>query len=212
MSEASQTTPETDGVSSLKPISLPDAQRLKLAARNHGLALLAAITLWAAADAWAMTSGLNLATGLSMLNAFAAMTIIATIFHEWGHFAGARIAKSYSPMVTNPTGAFIFGFNFAKNTRQQFLSMSIGGPVGNWLLVALVFLLVPLDNPGRVMLLAVAVARGISVLIFELPIILRVMNGGDPETELNVGQDNGSGDRGQVIGYAAGVLLWILAV
>jgi len=27
-----------------------------------------------------------------------------------------------------------------------------------------------------------------------------------------VAQDNGSGDRGQVIGYAAGLLLWILAV
>mgnify|MGYP000882254100 CR=1 FL=1 len=72
MSEASQATPEIAGASTPKPASLPDLQRLKLAARNHGLALLAAMTLWAAADAWAMTSGLSLATGLSVLNAFAA--------------------------------------------------------------------------------------------------------------------------------------------
>lgn len=211
MLEAAQTT-QQETTQPVKPASLPDSQRLRLAVRNHGLALLAALTLWAAADAWASTSGLSLATGLSMLNAFAAMTIIATIFHEWGHFAGARLAKSYSPMVTNPTGGFIFGFNFAKNTRRQFLSMSIGGPVGNWLLVALVLLLVPIDNAGRAMLLAVAVARAISVVMFELPIILRVMRGGEPEAELNAGQANGSGDRGQVVGYAAGLLVWILAI
>jgi hypothetical protein len=191
---------------------LTDGQRLTLAVRNHGLALLAAVTLWAAADAWLLQSGLILAWGLAILNAFAAMTIAATIFHEWGHFIGARLAKSYSPMVPDPRGAFIFGFNFAKNTHRQFLAMSIGGSVANGLLVLIVFTSVPMDNAGRIMLLAVAVARAVSVLMFELPITLGVMNGGDPEAELNKGESNGSGDRGKVVGYSIGALIWLVAL
>jgi hypothetical protein len=191
---------------------LSDGQRLQLAVRNHGLALLAAITLWVAADAYVVISGSGFATVLSVFNAFAAASIMASIFHEWGHFTGARLAKSYSPMVTNPLGTFIFGFNFKKNTSRQFLFMSIGGPVANTLLVVLVLFLVPVYNAGSAMLLAVVVARLVSVLLFEVPIILRVMNGGEPEAELERGQANGSGDRGQVIGYATGLLVWILAL
>ena len=191
---------------------LSDGQRLQLAARNHGLALLAAMTLWVAADAYVVISGSGLATLLSVLNAFAAASIMASIFHEWGHFAGARLAKSYSPMVTNPLGTFIFGFNFKKNTARQFLFMSMGGPLANILLVVLVLLAVPVVNAGSAMLLAVVVARLVSVLVFEVPIILRVMKGGEPEAELEHGQADGSGDRGQVLGYATGLLVWILAV
>jgi hypothetical protein len=191
---------------------LTDGQRLILAVRNHGLALLAAVTLWAAADAWLLQSGLILAWGLAVLNAFAAMTIAATIFHEWGHFIGARLAKSYSPMVPDPRGSFIFGFNFAKNTQRQFLAMSIGGSVANGLLVLIVFTCVPMDNAGRITLLAVAVARAVSVLMFELPIMLGVVNGGDPEAELNKGETNGSGDRGKVVGYSIGALIWLVAL
>ncbi|MFT7469769.1 MAG: hypothetical protein ACI8PP_003028 [Candidatus Pseudothioglobus sp.] len=211
MTDASQAIP-TDTILTTHLKKLTDGQRLKLAVRNHGLALLAAVTLWAAADAWLLQSNLLLASSLAVLNAFAAMTIAATIFHEWGHFIGARLAKSYSPRVPDPRGTFIFGFNFAKNTRHQFLAMSIGGSVANWLLVLIVATCIPLDNAGRIMLFAVAVARGISVLMFEVPIMLGVMNGGEPEAELNKGESNGSGDRGQAIGYGIGALIWLVAL
>ena len=61
MLEAAQTT-QQETTQPVKPASLPYSQRLRLAVRNHGLALLAALTLWAAADAWASTSWLSLAT------------------------------------------------------------------------------------------------------------------------------------------------------
>lgn len=191
---------------------MSDRERLTNALKYHGLALLGAITLWGAADAWVQTSGLYFATILSVFNAFAAGSIISTLFHEWGHFAGARLAGSYSPMVRKPTGVFIFGFNFEKNTRDQFISMSLGGPIANWVLVILVFILLPMDSAGRVMLFAVTLANAISVCVFELPIIMKTMDGGDPETELNTGLSNGSGDKGKVWGYGIGALVWLLVV
>jgi hypothetical protein len=115
-------------------------------------------------------------------------------------------------MVPKPTGAFIFGFNFEKNTNDQFLSMSLGGPIANWLLVLLVFAFIPMDSAGRAMLLAVTLANAISVCVFELPIVKRTMDGGDPESELNAGLSNGSGDKGKVWGYGVGALVWLLVI
>lgn len=211
-SETESTTESKIESTATKPAKVSDRERLINAVKYHGLALLGAITLWGAADAWVQTSDLYLATIISVLNAFAAGSIISILFHEWGHFAGARFAGSYSPMVNKPTGTFIFGFNFAKNNRDQFISMSLGGPIGNWLLVLLVFTLIPMDSPGRVMLLAVTLANAISVCVFELPILMKAMDGGDPETELNAGLANGSGDKGKVWGYGIGALVWLLVI
>ena len=194
------------------PQKLSDWQRFKQVGMYHGIAALALVTLFAAADAWVVTTGLFIADIISIVNAVVAGSFLATLFHEWGHFAGARIAKSYSPIVPKVTNQFVFGFNFAKNSTSQFLSMSMGGPIGNWVLVFIVFTFVPMDNPGRVALLAIVFAKAISVCVFEIPVILRAMNGGDPQTELDAGLNDGSGDRGQVFGYLAGVILWLVAV
>lgn len=90
--------------------------------------------------------------------------------------------------------------------------MSLGGITANWILVALVLLLIPMDSWSRAMLFAVAIARAISVVIFEGPVVLRTLRGGNPEDELNLQLRNGSGDRGQVIGYGTGTLVWLLAI
>lgn len=189
-----------------------DWKRFKHVATYHGIAALALVTLWAAADTWYLATDLLIANIISILNALVAGSFLASLFHEWGHFSGARISKSYSPIVREVKNQFMFGFNFAKNNTHQFLAMSIGGPIGNWLLVILVILLVPIDNPGRVTLLAMTVAKAISVCIFEIPIILRTISGGDPQSELDTQLGNGSGDRGQVIGYIGGALLWLVAI
>lgn len=189
---------------------MSDWERFKRVGRIHGLVFLGAITLWGAADAWAVQTDLLLAQCIAVVNAFVAATILAIQFHEWGHFAGARLSGSYSPLVREPrANGFIFGFIFEKNSREQFLAMSIGGPAGNWLLFVLILMLVPIDSWGRAMLAAVALARAISVSVFEVPIILRTLRGGDPQEELNVAVNDGSGDKGQVIGYGTGVIAWI---
>ncbi len=189
-----------------------DRKRLKHVATYHGIAGLALITLWAAADAWYATTGLLIANIISVLNALVAGAYLAALFHEWGHFAGARIAGAYSPIVRKVKNQFMFGFSFDKNNTSQFLSMSIGGPVANWLLVLIVFMMVPMDNPGRVALLAMAIAKAISVCVFEVPIMLRTWQGGEPKAELDEQLENGSSESGQLIGYTVGTLFWLLAI
>lgn len=197
----------------MSSVSAPsDLQRLYKVGRYHGAAFLIAITAWGAADAWAATSDLALASVIAVANAVVAGYVISVLFHEWGHFAGARMAGSYSPMVREPAGAFIFGFSFEKNSREQFLKMSLGGIGANWLLVLLIIALVPLDTASRAALFAVALAQAISVTVFEGPIVVRATYGTEPEASLNEGLNNGSRDRGRVWGIGTGVLVWLLLI
>lgn len=190
---------------------LSDWQRFKQAATYHGLAVLAFFLLWAAADTWYVVTDLSLALVLSVITALVAGAWIARIVHEWGHFTGARIAKSYSPIVPEIRGVFMFGFNHAKNDRNQFIAMSLGGPIANWCLVALIFFFIPMDNLGRATLLGMTFAKAVSVCIFELPVIAKVMRGADGEEEIQTQLSNGTQDRGAVIGYLSGALVWLVA-
>ncbi len=189
-----------------------DSQRMRAAARYHGIAFLLALTGWGAADAWAENSDLLLASIVAFVNALVAGYVLSVLFHEWGHFAGARLKGSYSPMVREPKGVFIFGFSFDKNTREQFIAMSLGGILANWLLVLLVLLLVPIDSWSRAALFAMVTAQAVAVVAFEGPVVARVMRGEAPQESLNLGLSNGSQDRGRVWGYGAGGLLWVLAI
>lgn len=190
---------------------LSDWQRLKQAATYHGIAALALILLWAAADTWYTVSGLFIANLLNIITALVAGAWLSSLIHEWGHFTGARLAKSYSPIVPEVKGIFMFGFNHAKNSRNQFIAMSLGGPIANWSLVLAIVFFIPMDNLGRAALLGITFAKAVSVCMFELPIINRVMNGADPETEIDIQLKNGSGDRGQVLGYLSGIMVWLVA-
>lgn len=189
-----------------------DRQRFKAVARYHGIAFLLAITAWGAADAWAQSSALLIASTVALVNAVVAGYVLSILFHEWGHFAGARWSGSYSPLVRKPDGIFIFGFNFEKNSRQQFLAMSLGGILANWLLVLLVLVLVPLDTWSRAALFAIVTAQAIAVTVFEGPIVHRVTSGADPQASLDQGLADGSGDKGKVWGYTTGVILWLIAI
>jgi len=191
---------------------LSDGQRFRQAGTRHGMVALGLILGWAAADSWYLATELFLANALSVITALVIGAWLSSIAHEWGHFAGARLAQSYSPIVPDVRGIFMFGFNHAKNSRNQFLSMSLGGSVANCGLVLLVFFFVPLDNPGRAALLAMVFAKAISVAVFEWPIALRVMNGADSEAAIEEQLNNGSGDRGTVLGYLFGAVIWFLAV
>ena len=96
--------------------SMPDKQRLKQVAEYHGLRLVAYMAIFAALDAWVLASDLLIANVLSVIAALIVANYLAGIFHEWGHFCGARLAKSRSPIVPKPSGTFVFGFNMEKNT------------------------------------------------------------------------------------------------
>ncbi|MBL4680631.1 MAG: hypothetical protein JKY88_07910 [Pseudomonadales bacterium] len=192
--------------------SIPDLKRLSNAANYHGLRMLVYFSVFAAMDAWYEVSALLLANALSVIAALIVGAYLSGIFHEWGHFVGARISKSRSPIVRKPKGTFMFGFDMKKNTSDQFLWMSLGGPLGNLLLVVLVYVLLPIDSFGRAALLAMIIGKLVAVIVFEGPIIFRTFKGGDPQIELDKQLDNGALDKGQKAGYLATALLWVLVI
>lgn len=188
--------------------SISDSQRLKQVSGYHGLRMMLYFSVFAAMDAWFEVSSLVIANILSIVAALIVGTYLSSIFHEWGHFIGARISKSRSPMVRKPKGIFIFGFDMKNNTPNQFLWMSIGGPLGNLTLISLVYFLIPFDNFGRTALFALVVGKLVAVIVFEGPIILRAFLGGNPQEELDKQLGNGAIDIGQISGYLVTALVW----
>ena len=188
-----------------------DRERLKKVGAKHAATVLAAITIWGSADYWANGSGLLLAEIIAFLNALFVGVIIASIAHEWGHFSGARITKSVSPVMKDPVSFFMFSFKDELNTREQFLAMSVGGPTANWLLVIGLFLLLPLDTWSQALLLATTFGIAVSVCVFEIPVINRVMYGDNPsETVQRRLQEIGNASTYSA--FASGAIVWILAI
>ena len=188
-----------------------DNSRLRKIAIRHAAIVLTAFTIWGTSDSWAAQSELFLAEMVSLINAIFAGVILAYIFHEWGHFAGARISGAVSPVAKEPVSFFMFNFKDELNTREQFLSMSAGGPFANWGLFVLIFTLLPLNTWSQAMLLATTFAIAVSVSVFEFPVINAVMYGEKPAETINKRQRE-SGNTPRTVGIIAGAALWLLAI
>jgi hypothetical protein len=187
-----------------------DLANLRRVAALHFVAVMGALTLWGAADAWAASSGWGLAWATALANAVIAGTVIASTLHEWGHFAGARLSGSVAPVLEKPVRYFfMFDFSFEHNDRRQFVWMSLGGILAPWLLVLLIGLLVPIDNASRGLLLAVFVGRAVQVSLFEVPVVSRTYQGGEPREEL-VRQLKAGFQTSRYGGLAAGALVWLV--
>ncbi|MEM8767922.1 MAG: hypothetical protein AAGE43_10785 [Pseudomonadota bacterium] len=181
-----------------------DWARLKQMAFWHGTGVIAAFTLFGAAHSWAALSGWPLAVVVSFAAAVVAGMALSSLFHEWGHFSGARLSGAVSPVLKKPHKLFfMFRFDMAANSVRQALWMSWGGLSGSWGLVALVALLVPMDSWASAALLATVFGRAVNASSFEVPIILRTRRSGEFEQELNA-QLNGPGIV-QVPGLIAGL-------
>ncbi|MGI9591716.1 MAG: hypothetical protein ACR2P8_10145 [Myxococcota bacterium] len=186
-----------------------DLANLRNVAGIHFAMVTGALTLWGAADLWAETSGWALAYAAAIANAVLAGVVVANTSHEWGHFAGARLSGAASPVMDKPVRYFfMFNFPFERTDRRQFAWMSWGGIVAPWLLVLLTLLLIPIDTVGRALLLAVFVTRAVQVSVFEVPVVLRARQGGDPREELGRQLVSGFGTS-RYAGLAAGALVWL---
>jgi len=188
-----------------------DNARLRKIATRHGAIVLAAITIWGTSDYWAAESGLFLAEFVSLINAIFAGTITAYIFHEWGHFTGARLSSAVSPVAKEPVSFFMFTFKDELNTKGQFLAMSIGGSLANWTLVGLMYFMLPLETWSQALFLATTIAIAVSVGVFEIPIINRVMYGDNPTMAVQRRLKE-SGSTPRIAGIATGMLVWLLAI
>lgn len=189
-----------------------DLANLKKIGMLHFALVMAALTLWGAADAWAVSSGWPLAQVAALANAVIAAYVISSTLHEWGHYAGARLAGSVAPVHERPVRYFfMFDFPFERNDTRQFLWMSLGGIGVPWLLVLLVMWTVPLDTASRALLLATFVARAVAISVFELPVYTRTQAGGEPRAELVRQVQGGFLTKGNYYGIAAGALVFLAA-
>ena len=189
-----------------------EKKRLVNVGQKHAAFVLGSLSLWGVSDYWAAESELILALGLALINSVVAGTIIASILHEWGHFLGARLSGSNSPLLEKTFFFFFFNFKDEGNTKSQFLQMSLGGPLANWSLVIGVFFLLPLETWSQILLIATMLSIAVSVSIFEVPIMLRLKDG-EPSVIIQKRLEE-AGSKPRNIGIAAGALgalFWILS-
>lgn len=179
----------------------------------HGMALLAAFALWGAADSWALVSNLAVANVFSVIASVVFGVAMAHVIHEWSHFAGAKWSGSQYTVKEKPSFLF-FDFDYEKNSSKQFLSMSIGGTLGNLLFLALVLLLIPIDSVGRAMLLAVAIAMTVYVGSIEWPVIKIASSGKTPMESLveYFGQGSGVLNRALMYGVLTAIVSWLIII
>ena len=97
--------------------------------------------------------------------------------HEWGHLIGARLAKGIYAPPDSVLSIFLFRFNSDLNTRQQFVSMSMGGFVSSILIVALLFSLLSFDRLADQVALSLTILGVIATFILEVPDAWKVHKG-----------------------------------
>ncbi|MDJ0785568.1 MAG: hypothetical protein QNK05_02100 [Myxococcota bacterium] len=191
-----------------------DRERMKQIGSFHFAMVMGALTLWGAAVTWAQVTGLGIAQFAAIANALIAAYVISSTIHEWGHFAGARLSGSVSPVLEKPRRHFfMFDFAMDRNDSRQFLWMSWGGILAPWAAVLLAAALVPLALTSGAVLVATLTSRAAATAKFEVPIALGVSRGGQPGAELARQLPNLAGSRpfGMAVGAATFVVLWLAA-
>lgn len=163
---------------------LSDADKLFMHALTHFLVGITVLAVWAAADSWYLLTGLALANFLSIATAAVAGAVVSTLIHEWFHYAGAKFSGA-SYKIPAKRGLFVYDFDFKNSSEAQFNVMSYAGQLGSVVSIVLLFLLVPLDNSGRAMLVAGAIGATIFGGFIEWPVLMRVKKTHQPLLELS---------------------------
>jgi hypothetical protein len=136
--------------------------------------LLGTVLLW-----WLSVSaeaGSALATALSIAAGVGA-AICAYNLHEWAHLIGAHLTQSVYVPAKRLISPFLFSYDAERNTRGQFLVMSLAGFAATALFVVGYLLWMPQDQQaGRIALRAALILAGLTVVI-EFPIFFRALLG-----------------------------------
>jgi hypothetical protein len=136
--------------------------------------LFATIGLW-----WLSLSvegGTTLRSVLS-ISAGVGAAICAYNLHEWGHLIGAHLTDSVYVPAKRLISPFLFSYDAERNTRRQFLIMSVAGFAATAVFVAAFLLWMPQDQQaGRIALRGAFILAGLTVVI-ELPIFFRTLFG-----------------------------------
>jgi len=148
---------------------------------RDGLIILLAVALWMVTLKLGQahdlrTAAVHVATGL--LTVF-----VGYLLHEWGHLIGAWIARGafVLPATVSET-LFLFRFDNVRNSRAQFISMSLGGFTSSILVVAFLLLALPWGLLASWIALGLTAAGVLATFIIEVPMFLGVVRGGPMPT------------------------------
>jgi hypothetical protein len=121
--------------------------------------------------------------------------ICAYNLHEWGHLIGAHLTRSVYVPAKRLISPFLFSYDAERNTRKQFLIMSLAGFAGTAVFVVAFLAWMPQDQlAGRIALRVALVLAGLTVVI-EFPIFLRALFGSTvPRTGMFKGPTVGGPD------------------
>lgn len=103
--------------------------------------------------------------------------VVGFLIHEWGHLAGALLAKSRVHYPNRILAPLLFHFDSASNDKRQFLFMSYGGYLASAVGVALIASLAPLDARSGRLALGLAGLGLVVTFVAEVPITVRVLRG-----------------------------------
>jgi hypothetical protein len=144
------------------------------AARDAALAA-AALALWS------LDARLRGATGaLPALVAVAtgALTALAGyLAHDWGHLAGAGLARARVHPPLRLTDPFLFRFDADRNGRREFAAMSLGGFAASTAVVAALLAWLPQGALASRVALGLTAAGVVATLVLEIPPFVRVLRG-----------------------------------
>ena len=148
--------------------------------RDAAIVALVALS-WVAAEHTFQPSGhpVPLTVGV----ATGALWII--LCHEWGHFAGARLAAARISVAEPLRWSILrFDFPYAANSRTQFLIMTATGHAAHWIALGFAWLVASGPSRSHPELVAGAAGWVAFATLVESPVIVRTLAGADPEAAL----------------------------
>ena len=107
--------------------------------------------------------------GLSLVCAF--------LFHEWGHWLGARWSTAIIYPPNHLFSGFLYNFDAKRNSREQFLTTSVAGFIATGLFLLLFFLALEDTHPATPLVRTGATVLAALTVIFEFPIAIAVALG-----------------------------------
>lgn len=177
---------------------------------SHSAVALLTTALWCTANQWHATTAPSLfGSSVIILLTIGTGIILSHLIHEWGHFLGAVLSRSTYTLKKKISPLF-FDFDYVKNNPRQYLWMSVGGPLGNVLLISITLLLLPIENTGQQWLLATLLGKLVYVLVLEGPVSLGILVGKNPLEVL--GKHFGQGTPLFQRSFLAGIITGLLVV
>lgn len=183
-SSASQEMPQSDTAKDEKSRAKAEPGLFFMLLKDAAI-ILAALSIWAAADTWHQVTGLWLAEALSVADAILVGLLLASLFHEWGHYSGAMVSGAKAPRVALPgLTLFRFNFDFSANNLRQFHWMSLGGHVLPWAILIVLAITLPFDSLGRIALVSAIFGFLVFATVIEYGIVKQTRAGADPKETL----------------------------